>query len=121
MTHLCKAKATLKNTVPGLSVHLQGERAYIAAVKGADGKDTKAASAVQSATAGVTYANDKVHLLSEAKVSVPFDKATLSAAFHAKPVDNVSVGLKAEWDTKDVKAEAKLVGGTGQLEGAVSV
>lgn len=95
---------------------MQGDRAVVAK-KGEETED----KVDQTATAGVTYANEKVHLVTEAKVSVPFSKVNLNAAVHAKPVDNASVGVKADWDGEKTKVEGKLIGGTEQLEGAVSL
>lgn len=103
--------------VPGLSAHLQGDRSVSTVKKG----EETVVNVAQSATAGVTYANEKVHFTTEAKVVVPTAKVALTGSLHAKPVDHVSVGLKADWDGEKPKAEAKLIGGTDQLEGALSL
>jgi hypothetical protein len=107
------AKATFKNVVPGLSLHLQGDRALTT-----KDEETKLS---QSATAGFTYVNEKVHLTGEAKVPVG-GKIALTASLHAKPVDNFSVGLKADYEVSgQPKFEGKVIGGNDQTEGAVSV
>jgi len=108
------AKATFKNVVPGLSTHIQGDRAVV--VKG----DTSVVT--QAASAGLTYATTQAHFSTEAKVPIGGGAVSLTSAVHVRPVDNVSVGVKADYDLGgQPRFEGKLIGGNLLTEAALSV
>jgi len=114
------AKGTSKNLgTDGLNVHLQVER-FVARVEKKD--EEPSLKVTNTGTAGLQFNNDKVHFLAELKVPIQSEgKLGATGSLHAKPVDNVDVGVKADWEAGGApKFEGKLIGGNDNLEGAVS-
>jgi len=108
------AKGTYKNLIPDLNLSLAGDRS-VTQEKGKEGMQTKESNSV---TAGLVFNNKPVHFSADVKYPLG-GKLSVSAALHAKPVDNLDIGAKLDYELNGkTSAEAKVVGGTDNLEGA---
>jgi hypothetical protein len=114
------AKGTYKNLfTDGFNVSVQGDRTVVLDKKEDSDPVLKVTNSV---TGGAQFNNELVHFTLDVKLPVQSEgKTTLSSALHGKPVDNVDVGVKVDWEAGgSPKVEGKLIGGTDKLEGAVS-
>jgi len=114
------AKGTLKNIgTDGFNVSLAGDRS-VTTVK-AEGETTLKVS--NSATVGLQFSNDLANFSTDVKVPIQSnDKLSVATALHVKPVPNAGVGAKVDWAAGGaVSGEGKIVGGTDQVEGGLTV
>jgi hypothetical protein len=115
------AKGTLQNfmSTDGLNLYLQGDRS----ITWEKQEEEVVRKTTNTGTAGLQFNNDIAHFVAEVKVPVrSAGKVAVTSSLHAKPVDNVDVGVKVDWETgSPIKVEGKLQGGNGQIEGGVSV
>jgi len=111
------AKGTYKNLIPDLNLSLQGERSVTT-------ETTKEGTSLKESnvfTGGVAYNNSSVHFSTDVKFPLK-GNLSLSSALHAKPVDNLDVGVKVDHELGgNTSVEAKVVGGTDSVEGAVTL
>jgi len=116
------AKGTLQNilSTEGLNLYLQGDRSVTWEKKEDSEQEQKITN---TGTAGIQFNNDIAHFVAEVKVPVrSVGKVAVTSSLHAKPVDNVDVGVKVDWEQGSaIKAEGKVQGGNGQIEGGVSL
>jgi hypothetical protein len=113
-------KGTRKNLgTDGLNVSLSADRS-VTVVK-AEGETSLKVS--NSATVGLQFANDKANISTDIKVPIQSaEKLSVAASAHVKPVPNAGVGVKVDWVSGgSVTGEGKIVGGTDQVEGGLTV
>jgi len=107
------AKGTYKNVVDDLNVSLQFEHS-VTQEKG-HVKETN------TFTPGLLFNNKYAHFSADLKVPLG-GKLAVSAALHAKPVDNFDVGFKVDYEINGAySAEAKFLGSGSDVEGAFSL
>jgi len=118
------AKGTFRNAgTEGLNLSVAGDRV----VKKDDKKDKKevvAPAMSNSATGGLQFTHELVNLSVDVKIPIaaPQEKISVASTLHARPHPNASVGLKVDYvHGGDLTGEGKLVGGTSQIEGGLSV
>jgi len=115
------AKGTLKNVgTDGLNISVSGDRVIKPAKKEAESTIT----ITNSATGGFQFSHELVNISADVKVPIADanEKLTVAGTVHAKPHPNASVGFKVDYvHGGDLTGEGKLVGGTDQIEGGVSM
>jgi len=106
-------KATFKNVgIEGLNLSVQGE-------KEVKKEKDEALKLALSGTGGLQFNNELAHLVVDVKFTNE-SKLSASGSLHAKPVDNVDVGVKVDWEDGTTKFEGKLIGGNDDMEGAIA-
>jgi len=119
------AKATFKNVgTDGLNLSVSGDRTIKEEKKEAKKEAEGALIVSNAATGGLQFSHELVNLGVDIKLPIanPKEKISVAGTLHAKPHPNGSVGLKVDYvHGGDLTGEGKLVGGTDQIEGGVSL
>jgi len=119
------AKSTFKNVgTAGLNFSVAGDRIVTEVPDTKEGATENIVTISNYVTGGVQYSHELVNFGVDAKLPIahPKERPSVSASLHAKPIPNASIGFKTDYEQGgSLVGEGKLVGGTADIEGGLSV